>query len=89
MTNSELRFEIEMVFKYLECILRKTIEGFFFFFFNFITFEKMISNQSIFVSDRRTNMQFSKNAKQNLRVIGYDKVPRQMLQPSLPKVRKQ
>ena len=28
--------------------------------FEFITFDKMISNQSMFVSDRNTNTQFSK-----------------------------
>ena len=29
-------------------------------FFDFITFEKIITNQSIFVSDKTTNMQFRK-----------------------------
>ena len=41
------------------CILRKTIEGYQISFAN-ITFEKNIFKQSIFVSDRTTNMQFSK-----------------------------
>ena len=31
--------------------------------FNYITFQKIISKQSIFVSDRNTNMQFRKNEK--------------------------
>ena len=39
-------------------ILRKTIEGYQ-NNFDFVTFEKIISNQSIFVSDRTTNMQIS------------------------------
>ena len=38
--------------------LRKTIEGYI-DSFDFITFEKIISNQSIFVSDKTTNMQFT------------------------------
>ena len=40
-------------------IRRKTIEGYTNYFDFIITFEKMISNQSIFVSDRTSNMQFS------------------------------
>ena len=40
-------------------ILRKTIEGYQNSFY-YITYEKLISKQSNFVSDRTTNMQFSK-----------------------------
>ena len=40
-------------------ILRKTIEGYY-NSFDFITFEEIISHQSIFVSDGTTNMQCSK-----------------------------
>ena len=47
--------------------LRKTIEG---NYFGYITFEKIISIQGIFVSDRTTNMH-----KFN---IGNDTVPHQM-----------
>ena len=54
--------------------------------FQYITFEKIISKQSFFVSDRTTNMQFRK--MQKIRVIGYDTVPHQMYQPSLHKVHK-
>ena len=43
-------------------ILRKTIEGYQ-NSFDYLTFEKIISKQSIFVFDRTTNMQFLKNAK--------------------------
>ena len=39
-------------------ILRKTIEGYL-NYFDYITFEKIFSKQSIFVSDRTNNMQFS------------------------------
>ena len=40
-------------------ILRKTIDEYY-DSFDYITFEKIISKQSIFVYDRNTNMQFSK-----------------------------
>ena len=40
-------------------ILRKTIEGYY-NSFDYITFEKIISKHIIFVSDRTTNMKFSK-----------------------------
>ena len=68
-------------------ILRKTIEAYL-NTFDYITFEKIISKQSIFVSDWTTNMLFSKmqKKKKKLRVIGYDTVSHQMYEPSLPKV---
>ena len=43
----------------LRTILRKTIEGYLNYFDNII-FDKIRFKQSIFVSDRTTNMQFSK-----------------------------
>ena len=53
--------------KYIETILRKTFKGYL-NCFDFIAFEKIVSKQSNFVSDRTTNMQFGQNAKSNLRV---------------------
>ena len=47
---------------YYSNILRKTIEGYS-NSFDFFTFEKIISTQTIFVSDKTTNMQFSKKGK--------------------------
>ena len=46
-------------------IPRKTIEGYL-NSFDYITFEKIISKQSIFVSDKTTNMQFSKIQKKTV-----------------------
>ena len=79
--------ESELKIKYFSYdspyILRKTIEGYLNSFDNII-FDKIFFKQSIFVSDRTTNMQSSKMQNKI-----YGPVPHQMYQPSLAKVHKQ
>ena len=47
---------------YTTCILRKAIEGYK-NYFDFITFEKIISNQNVCVYYRATTMQFTEKCK--------------------------
>ena len=49
---------------------------------DFITFEKIFFDQTIFVSDRTINIKMKKYVKNEI----YDTIPRQMYQPFLLKV---
>ena len=69
---------------YQQYILRKTIEGYY-NSFDYITFEIILSKQSIFVSDRPTSMQFSKMQNKIYRLLVMIRYHTKCTNPLYPK----